>query len=60
MENDDGTVYFRGVETVAVTRDSRWIGRDSFYVQHGDWFVLASAALAVLGWAVLARGKAGQ
>jgi apolipoprotein N-acyltransferase len=60
MENGDGTVYFRGVETVAVTRDSRWIGRDSFYVQYGDWFVLASAALAVLGWVVIARDKAGR
>jgi apolipoprotein N-acyltransferase len=57
MQNDDGSVYFRGVKAVAVTRDSRWIGRDSFYVEHGDWFVLVSALLALLGWRVLARGN---
>jgi apolipoprotein N-acyltransferase len=57
MENEDGTVYFRGTETVAVTRDSRWIGRNSFYVQHGDWFVLLCAALAIFGWAALATGR---
>ena len=57
MENADGTVYFRGTETVAVTRDSRWIGRNSFYVDHGDWFVLLCAALAIFGWAALATGR---
>lgn len=60
MENEDGTIYFRGTETVDVIRDSRWVGRESFYVQHGDWFVLACAALALLGWGVLAAGKTGQ
>jgi apolipoprotein N-acyltransferase len=59
VENGNGTVYFRGTETVAVTRDSRWLGRNSFYVQHGDWFVLVCAALALFGWAVLGARKAG-
>jgi apolipoprotein N-acyltransferase len=42
-----GSIYFRGTDTAAVTRDSRWIGRRSFYVEHGDWLVLVCAALAV-------------
>ena len=48
-----GSVYFRGAQTVAVTRDSRWIGRRSFYVEHGDWFLLACAGLATLGYFLL-------
>lgn len=43
----EGSVYFRGVDTVNITRNPRWIGRLSFYVQHGDWFVVVSAALAI-------------
>ncbi|MFA6962290.1 MAG: apolipoprotein N-acyltransferase [Opitutaceae bacterium] len=42
----EGTVYFRGTQTIKVTADARWIGQKSFYVQHGDWFILASALLA--------------
>jgi apolipoprotein N-acyltransferase len=52
----DGSVYFRGTQTADVTRDSRWIGRNTFYVDHGDWFVLLGAALAVFGWAAVATG----
>lgn len=43
------TVYFRGTRTVAVTADSHWQGRESFYVRHGDWFVVACALLALAG-----------
>ena len=42
-------IYFRGTRTLSITRDRRWIGQESFYVQHGDWFVLASLAAALLG-----------
>ena len=45
----DGTIYFRGTQTVTVTRDSRWVGRNSYYVEHGDWFVAACAVVALLG-----------
>ncbi|HRE79914.1 MAG TPA: apolipoprotein N-acyltransferase [Opitutaceae bacterium] len=38
-------IYFRGVRAVEVTRDFRWIGRKSFYVEHGDWFVVVCAFL---------------
>jgi apolipoprotein N-acyltransferase len=51
--NDAGSVYFRGTQTVTVTRDARWIGRESFYVQHGDWFVLVCAFAGVFGYGLL-------
>ena len=52
----DGSIYFRGSAVVDVQRDVRWIGRESFYVQHGDWFVLVSLGLFVIGVLVV-RGK---
>lgn len=53
VTNKAGSVYFRGTQTVDVTRDARWIGRQSYYTQHGDWFVLAGAAAALFGAGVL-------
>lgn len=49
-------VYFRGVDYVDVQRNPRWVGRESFYVQHGDWFVIVGAALA-LAMVVLLRSS---
>jgi apolipoprotein N-acyltransferase len=51
----DGSVYYRGFKTISVLRDTRWIGQRSFYVEYGDWFVVASAALALFAY-YLARG----
>ncbi len=45
----EGTIYFRGTQTLAVSADDRWIGKRSFYVEHGDWFIAVCAALAVFG-----------
>jgi apolipoprotein N-acyltransferase len=56
MVNDSGSVYFRGVQTADVTRDRRWVGRYSYYVEHGDWFVAVSACLLLLGAGILAVG----
>jgi apolipoprotein N-acyltransferase len=56
LVNDVGTIYFRGTKTVTITRDARWVGRTSFYVEHGDWFVGVCAALAVFGFALLKLG----
>jgi len=53
LTNDDGSIYFRGTRTVAISRDQRWIGRPTFYVEHGDWFVAASAALVLFGFLLL-------
>jgi len=57
MLNDSGSVYFRGVKSLPVKRDARWIGRQSFYVEHGDWFVAVCAVLAGLGWLTLRTGR---
>ena len=53
MTNGAGSVYFRGVSTVDVKRDARWVGRNSFYVEHGDWFVAVCALLALFGYGAL-------
>jgi apolipoprotein N-acyltransferase len=58
MTDDRGSVYFRGTATVDVTRDKRWVGRRSFYVEHGDWFVAACACVALLGAFLLGMGPA--
>lgn len=50
-END--SIYFRGARIITLTRDARWIGRESYYVTHGDWFVLVSLMLALAGWGIL-------
>lgn len=58
MLDDHGSVYFRGVKSLPVRRDARWIGRQSFYVEHGDWFVAVGAVLAAVGWLMLRTGWA--
>lgn len=46
LQDENGSVYFRGAQTVDVTRDARWTGRQSYYTQHGDWFLLVCVGLA--------------
>ena len=53
VQNADGNIYLRTTQTVDVERDSRWIGKLSFYVQFGDWFVIFAAALAFFGYTSL-------
>jgi apolipoprotein N-acyltransferase len=50
VRNDRDTVYFRGAQTVAVNRDLRWHQRQTFYAEHGDWFVAACAALMLAAY----------
>jgi apolipoprotein N-acyltransferase len=50
---EEGTIYFRGAATVQVSRDSRWVGQNSFYVEHGDWFILVCAGFAGVAFAML-------
>ncbi|MEO6874610.1 MAG: apolipoprotein N-acyltransferase [Opitutaceae bacterium] len=57
LVNDAGSIYYRGTRTLNITRDSRWIGRMSFYVEHGDWFVAVSAGLALFAFALLKQGE---
>lgn len=56
LVNEQNTIYFRGTQTVAVKRDRRWIGRNSFYVEHGDWFVGVCVLTTILGMANLMVG----
>lgn len=53
VTNHEGSIYFRGSQLAEVSRDRRWIGRESFYTRHGDWFVLACMGLALLGGLML-------
>jgi apolipoprotein N-acyltransferase len=53
LADDGGSVYLRGTLTDDVSRDSRWVGRDSFYVEHGDWFVVVCACLACFALSLL-------
>jgi apolipoprotein N-acyltransferase len=53
MTNDQGTIYFRGVRVIDVSRDTRWVERNSFYTEYGDWLVLVSLGLVMFGTAVL-------
>jgi apolipoprotein N-acyltransferase len=53
VTNAAGTIYFRGVKTMEITRDVRWAENKSFYTEYGDWFVLVSAGLMMFGVAVL-------
>ncbi len=58
MRDNRGSIYFRGAEITSVSRDSRWIGRESFYTRNGNWFLLLSLGLAAGAWFLLrtARG----
>ena len=56
LTDGEGSVYLRGVSSVNISRDRRWVGVQTFYVRHGDWFVLASAVLALFSYVLLATG----
>ena len=51
--DDNGSIYFRGTRTITVTRDSRWIGQDSVFVAHGQWFLLVSVGLVLFAFLLL-------
>lgn len=53
LRDEHGTVYFRGAESVNLTRDLRWMSRTSYYTNHGDWFLAVCAALAMAGYYIL-------
>ena len=53
LTNAQDSIYFRGQQTISVTRDARWRERNSFYTEYGDWFVLACVLLAAFGAAAL-------
>lgn len=45
----DGNVYQRGVTSFEMVRSVYWVGRPSFYVSRGDWFVGLSGVFALWG-----------
>jgi apolipoprotein N-acyltransferase len=53
VTNDAGSIFFRGTRVIGLSRDHRWVGRRSFYVEHGDWFVMVGALAAAFAWAML-------
>jgi apolipoprotein N-acyltransferase len=60
MKNREARIYFRGAATYELTRDTRWVDRQSFYTRHGDWFVAVCAALAGFGFLLLRYGAPAQ
>ncbi len=48
MLDEDGGVFFRDGTVFALHRDPHWIGRPSFWVRYGDWFVGVAALFALL------------
>jgi apolipoprotein N-acyltransferase len=57
LKDARGTVYFRGGGTAQLSRDERWIGRLTPYVEIGDWFVAVCAGFALLAWLRVRRMK---
>lgn len=53
VTNAKGTIYFRGVRAMDITRDIRWTEQNSFYTEYGDWFVLLSGGLLMFAVAIL-------
>lgn len=61
MRDDRGSIYHRGSTIFTVTRDRRWVDRETPYVRWGDWFVGVSAVLVAFGlWMVLAGRRPGD
>lgn len=50
VRDENESIYFRGHKTVTVTRDRRWVGRASAYMENGDWFVPLCVAFSVLAY----------
>jgi apolipoprotein N-acyltransferase len=48
MRDENGSIYFQGVEAVEFSLNPYWRGRLSPYVRHGDWFTLVCAGLSCL------------
>ncbi len=58
MVNDAERIYFRGTKVIEVSRDVRWIERNSVYTDYGDWFILVAAGLVMFSVAILKMHEA--
>jgi apolipoprotein N-acyltransferase len=59
VTNERGTIYFRGTKVIEVSRDARWLERNSVYTEYGDWFVLVAAGLAMFSFSLLKVAELG-
>lgn len=48
MRDNSNSIYFQGAERIDISLSRYWRDRESFYVRHGDWWVLVSTLLAGL------------
>jgi apolipoprotein N-acyltransferase len=48
VTDDQGSIYFQGVDAVPLYFSNYWKGKLSFYVRNGDWFVAVCALLSLL------------
>jgi len=53
LHDENGSVYFRGGETVTLMRDLRWANRTSYYTEHGDWFLIVAGIWATVAYYLL-------
>lgn len=56
-EQKAASIYFRGTATVNISRDTRWAGKQSFYAEHGEWFVSLSAGLVTFAYLLFRVSK---
>ncbi|HEY9154320.1 MAG TPA: apolipoprotein N-acyltransferase [Opitutaceae bacterium] len=57
MTSESKGIYYRGTHTFQLTRDRHWEGQQTFYAEHGDWFVLVSGVLVVVGFLILRSAR---
>lgn len=48
LTDGNGSIFFRGGSVYPISRDMAWVGKESFYVRYGDWFVGLSGIWLVL------------
>ena len=53
VADERGSVYFRGSQLLKITRDLRWRDRQSFFTEHGDWFLAVCTVLVTAAYYVL-------
>jgi len=57
----EGTVYFQGANAIDIYVDPRYYGRESLYVQWGDWWISVSFGLVLIavGYGLLLSRRSG-
>ena len=55
--DEEGKIWFSGGTTWKVDRDKRWKGRETFYTQKGDWFVVVCWGALLIAGLIALRDK---